>query len=133
MNAWLQRVVASAISVAIMCTLLGGAVLGLAVTREASAAPLGALATVSLETLPPQVRETLRLIRAGGPFPYARDGVSFGNFEKRLPIERPHFYREYTVPTPGARDRGARRVIAGREGEFFYTDDHYSTFRRIIE
>ncbi len=130
---WLQRTGACAVSVAIVCTLLAGAMLGLGVSRNVDAAPLDAIATVSLETLPPQVRETIRLIRAGGPFPYARDGISFGNFEKRLPVERPHFYREYTVPTPGARDRGARRVIAGREGEFFYTDDHYSTFRRIIE
>ncbi len=127
MSAWRARLLAAFTSIVMV---LGTACVPV---QSADAAPLQAIASVSVEALPPQVRETLRLIHAGGPFPYARDGVSFGNFERRLPIEKPHFYREYTVPTPGARDRGARRVIAGREGEFFYTDDHYSTFRRILE
>ncbi len=83
--------------------------------------------------LPPEARVTLRLIAAGGPFPYKRDGVVFGNREHRLP-ERPRgYYHEYTVPTPGARDRGARRIIAGASREYFYTDDHYRSFRRIRE
>jgi ribonuclease T1 len=90
-------------------------------------------ADVAPGELPPQARATVALIRAGGPFPYARDGAVFGNREGHLP-KRPRGYsREYTVPTPGAVDRGARRIVAGRAGELYYTDDHYRTFRRIIE
>jgi ribonuclease T1 len=90
-------------------------------------------AEASVGELPREARETLRLIDAGGPFPYRRDGVVFANREHRLP-ERPRgYYHEYTVPTPGAHDRGARRIIAGRERERYFTDDHYRTFRRIRE
>lgn len=96
----------------------------------------------SLADLPPETRQTLRLIQRGGPFPYPRkDGSTFGNFEKRLPPQARGYYREYTVPTPGSRDRGARRIIAGSgrsgdvasSGEYYYTDDHYRSFRRIRE
>lgn len=83
--------------------------------------------------LPAEARATLALIRAGGPYPYARDGAPFGNREGHLPKRPRGYYREYTVPTPGARDRGARRIVAGRAGERYYTDDHYRSFRRIIE
>ncbi len=92
--------------------------------------------------LPPEAQRTLRLIQRGGPFPYPRkDGSSFGNFEKRLPVQVRGYYREYTVPTPGSRDRGPRRIVAGEgrngdvatSGEYYYTDDHYRTFRRIRE
>ena len=83
--------------------------------------------------LPPEARATVSLIRAGGPFPYSRDGAVFGNREGRLPKRPRGYYREYTVPTPGARDRAARRIVAGRAGELYYTDDHYRTLRRIIE
>lgn len=78
-----------------------------------------------------QVIATLRLIDAGGPFPFSRDGIVFGNFEGRLPQMRRGYYHEYTVPTPGARTRGARRIIAGDRGERYYTRDHYRTFVRI--
>jgi ribonuclease T1 len=89
--------------------------------------------SIAVGDLPPEARETLRLIAAGGPFPYRRDGAVFGNREKHLPA-RPHgYYHEYTVPTPGASDRGARRIIAGAVRERYYTDDHYRTFRRIRE
>jgi len=96
--------------------------------------------SVSLAELPPEARHTLDLIQRGGPFPYPhKDGSTFGNFEKRLPRQARGYYREYTVPTPGSRDRGARRLIAGRghtgnvttSGEYYYTDDHYRSFRRI--
>jgi len=86
---------------------------------------------VSVAALPPQARATLARISAGGPFPYDRDGAVFGNREARLPKRERGYYREYTVKTPGARDRGARRIVAGRGGEYYYTDDHYRTFRRI--
>jgi ribonuclease T1 len=88
---------------------------------------------VQITKLPREAQSTLRLIKSNGPFPYQRDGSIFGNFEGRLPKKPRGYYKEYTVPTPGARDRGARRIIAGRDGEYFYTNDHYSTFRRIVE
>ncbi|MDD5248814.1 MAG: ribonuclease domain-containing protein [Rhodocyclaceae bacterium] len=89
--------------------------------------------SIAVGDLPPQARETLRLIESGGPFPYRRDGVVFGNRERRLPMAPRGYYHEYTVPTPGAGDRGARRIIAGAAHERYYTDDHYRTFRRIRE
>jgi ribonuclease T1 len=99
----------------------------------AVAAPAGphGLATVKVSQLPPEARHTLTLIDAGGPFPYRQDGVVFGNREGVLPAERSGYYREYTVPTPGSKDRGARRIVTGRGGERYYTDDHYRTFREI--
>lgn len=81
--------------------------------------------------LPPEALETLALIRAGGPFPYDKDGTEFRNREGRLPDRGRGHYREYTVPTPGASTRGARRIVTGADGEFFYTDDHYETFRAL--
>lgn len=97
--------------------------------REAGS---GALPTVSAAQLPAQARETLRLIDLGGPFPYVKDGAVFGNRERLLPRQPYGYYREYTVPTPGARDRGARRIIGGRDGDRYYTEDHYRSFRRIV-
>jgi len=90
-------------------------------------------AEVPIARLPPEARETVALIKAGGPFPYQRDGAVFGNREGLLPKRELGYYREYTVKTPGAKDRGARRIVAGRGGEFYYTADHYRSFRRIIE
>ena len=88
---------------------------------------------VTVAELPPEARETLRLIDAGGPFPYRRDGISFQNRERRLPEQPRGYYREYTVPTPGSRDRGARRIVSGDKPPtvFYYTADHYKSFRRI--
>lgn len=88
---------------------------------------------IELSELPPEARETVFLIRRGGPFPYERDGAVFGNFERALPIRERGYYREYTVATPGVRHRGGRRIVAGRGGDFYYTDDHYRTFKRIRE
>ena len=96
---------------------------------------------VAVTDLPPAARDTLSLIRRGGPFPYRTDGSVFANREGRLPARAHGYYREYTVPTPGSRDRGARRIVAGRgsqdsvanSGEYYYTDDHYESFRRIRE
>ena len=86
---------------------------------------------VSVADLPREARQTLALIKEGGPFPYERDGIVFGNFEERLPLQPRGYYREYTVKSPWRRDRGPRRIIAGERGEYFYTEDHYRTFRRI--
>jgi ribonuclease T1 len=83
--------------------------------------------------LPPEARQTLEQVKAGGPFSYPSDGRTFNNREAQLPKRERGYYREFTVPTPGARDRGARRIVAGRGGEFYYTEDHYRTFKRIIE
>jgi ribonuclease T1 len=89
------------------------------------------LAAWGFPDLPPEARETLARIEAGGPFPYKQDGRVFHNREGLLPKRPRGYYREYTVKTPGARDRGARRIVAGREGEYYYTEDHYRSFRRI--
>jgi ribonuclease T1 len=86
---------------------------------------------VSLQALPDEARQTVVLIRSNGPFPYQRDGAVFANREGRLPKQERGYYREYTVRTPGASDRGARRIVAGKRGELFYTQDHYRSFMRI--
>ena len=83
------------------------------------------------KNIPGEARETLKLIEQGGPFPYDRDGIVFQNREEHLPKRKRGYYLEYTVRTPGNRDRGARRIIAGLNGERYYTDDHYNSFRRI--
>lgn len=90
------------------------------------------LPTIRANLLPREAQETLRLIDRGGPFPYRQDGVTFQNRERLLPRQPEGYYREYTVETPGSPDRGARRIVAGEGGEFYYTDDHYDSFKRII-
>ncbi|AOR35464.1 ribonuclease N [Streptomyces fodineus] len=90
------------------------------------------MGTVRQAQLPAEARRTLGLIDKGGPFPYAKDGVVFGNFEGRLPRHQRGYYREYTVRTPGSRDRGARRIVTGQGGEIYYTDDHYNSFRAVL-
>jgi ribonuclease T1 len=105
-------------------------VIGLASARSSAteAAPV-----VRAGDLPREARETLVLIKKGGPFPYPRDGVAFANREGRLPHAARGTYREYTVPTPGHRDRGARRIIAAGTSQFWYSTDHYRSFRQIVE
>lgn len=90
---------------------------------------------IAIGNLPPEARQTLVLIKQGGPFPHERDGVVFGNFEKHLPPASRGYYHEYTVRTPGEKSRGARRIVAGGQppGVFYYTDDHYRSFSRIQE
>ena len=88
---------------------------------------------IGAANLPGEARYTLQLIKRGGPFPYAKDGTVFGNREGMLPAAPRGYYREYTVKTPGERDRGARRIIVGKNEEYYYTDDHYRSFRRIRE
>lgn len=95
------------------------------------------LPQIAATDLPKEARETLRAIRQGGPFPYERDGVRFGNREKLLPAMPRDYYREYTVRTPGARNRGARRIVCGGPPAApvacYYTQDHYQSFARIRE
>ena len=83
--------------------------------------------------LPPEAIDTLQRITHGGPFEHRQDGATFQNRERRLPPQPRGYYREYTVETPGSRDRGARRIIAGGDPptEYFYSDDHYRSFRRF--
>jgi ribonuclease T1 len=90
------------------------------------------MATVPASRLPAEARSTLALIDRGGPFPYAQDGAVFGNLEGHLPRHRRGYYHEYTVKTPGSRDRGARRLVTGQGGEIYYTDDHYDSFRAVL-
>lgn len=110
--------------------------------HNAFAREVSRIEAVRLADLPPEAHHTLTLIKRGGPFPFPRkDGSTFGNFEQRLPAQPRGYYREYTVPTPGSRDRGARRIVAGSgrngnvatSGEYYYTHDHYRSFRRILE
>ena len=99
--------------------------------------PGSGAATVRLAELPRQGRETYELIRSGGPFPYEKDGTVFGNRERLLPAAPRGYWREYTVRTPGSRDRGARRIVCGdqprRPDACYYTADHYASFRQIVE
>jgi len=90
-------------------------------------------ATITVAELPSEARATLQLIKQNGPFPYPRDGLVFKNFEQRLPEQARGYYREYTVPTPGLRHRGARRIVCGILPECYYSSDHYRTFKRIRE
>ncbi len=96
----------------------------------------GAAAEVSLSSLPSEAKRTHQLVLSGGPFPYEKDGSVFGNRERQLPVMARGYYREYTVKTPGSRDRGARRIVCGgkpptQPESCFYTADHYASFRRI--
>ncbi len=132
----------TALRLALWLLLSAALALGSACAREdpaATARPSHAVAEVALDSLPVEARQTLALIRQGGPFPYRKDGTAFHNREQLLPPRPRGYYTEYTVPTPGSRDRGARRIVAGRgsagnpatSGEYYYTDDHYRSFRRI--
>ena len=99
--------------------------------------PAPEIGTVALAGLPPQAKDTEALIRSGGPFRHDKDGSVFGNREHRLPVESRGYYREYTVTTPGAADRGARRIVCGGHKSSapeacYYTADHYTSFRRIV-
>jgi len=91
--------------------------------------------TIRLTDLPPEAQQTIGAIRQGGPFPYQKDGSVFGNYEKVLPQQKRGYYREFTVKTPHARNRGARRIITGGQPprEYYYTADHYRSFQRVIE
>ena len=93
----------------------------------------GTIGEITLSTLPREAQTTLQAIKRGGPFAFERDGVVFGNYERRLPPRSRGYYHEYTVPTPGTKNRGARRIVSGGGGEYYYSDDHYRTFKRIRE
>jgi len=112
--------------------------LGIALLAWCIAALAFSVGSIRFADLPHEAKEVIALIRAGGPFPYERDGSVFGNREGLLPKLARGQYREYTVRTPGVRDRGARRIVTGSRGgqgqlQFYYSDDHYRTFRRVLE
>jgi ribonuclease T1 len=124
---------------------LTSALLALAITGAPQAQARGLMdgwgpdsaAAVRVTELPRQGQATYGLIRQGGPFPHDKDGTVFGNRERQLPAERRGYYREYTVHTPGSRDRGARRIVCGGPPRAphacYYTADHYASFRKIVE
>jgi ribonuclease T1 len=133
---WLARSGVSAALSALLLTGLAGSAQAKEAPSNGTSTTTPALAEISLSELPVQAQETHRLVHAGGPFPYAKDGVVFGNRERLLPRKARGFYREYTVKTPGARNRGARRLVCGglpptAPEVCFYTDDHYASFKRI--
>lgn len=125
----------AAIKFALTSCLIAVAVGGPAWTSART--PPAQVAVVQLSELPAQGRETYERIRQGGPFPFDKDGSVFGNRERLLPLDRRGYYREYTVRTPGARDRGARRIVCGgpktAPHACYYTADHYASFRKIVE
>lgn len=100
-------------------------------TADPALKPSG-MATIAESALPGEARDVIRRIDVGGPFEYRQDGVTFENRERLLPAEPSGYYREYTVTTPGAPDRGARRLILGREGQLYYTPDHYRSFFWVV-
>ena len=133
---WLRRALHNWVAAVAVASGLatGSMVCSVAAARgsEVATAP----AEVSLATLPAEARATHRRVLTGGPFPFDKDGIAFGNRERQLPPKARGYYREYTVRTPGARDRGARRLVCGgipptQPEACFYTDDHYASFRRI--
>ncbi len=123
------------------CSLLATGFMALALTTAPQAhakgpAPEAIASSIALADLPKQGRETYALILAGGPFAYDKDGTVFGNREKQLPAQKRGFYREYTVKTPYARNRGAKRIVCGgsqpaKPEVCYYTEDHYASFKRI--
>lgn len=126
-----------ALAIAMAALLVSHSVAG-ARGSAAETTPDAALPTVALAALPAEARQTDELIRKGGPFAYAKDGSVFGNREKILPPKQRGYYREYTVKTPGARDRGARRIVCGGSrptlpDSCYYTGDHYASFVRIAQ
>ncbi len=117
-------------------TVVLGALL-LAPLAQAREFPNDGLPTIELKAMPRQAQHTHALILAGGPFPYSKDGTVFGNRERLLPRKARGHYREYTVKTPGARNRGARRLVCGGQPPTqpeacYYTEDHYASFRRVL-
>ena len=130
----------AAVKFALTSFLLAVAVAGPGLVQARTQAdPLAASnsAAIQVAALPPQGRQTYEAIRRGGPFPHDKDGMVFGNRERLLPGQPRGYYREYTVATPGSRDRGARRIVCGgptrTPDACYYTADHYASFRKIVE
>ena len=130
----------AAVLLAFVVTLLGGLGLSAPASAASTPAPLAQVqvaaecgdtsgfTTTPLADLPPEATTTYDLIATDGPYPYPQDGTVFQNREGLLPDCAEGYYHEYTVETPGSDDRGARRIVTGDAGEFFYTEDHYESF-----
>lgn len=110
-----------------------GATTGSSQGLQAAQAGQVGVPVVAVADLSPEARDTLRAIKQGGPLAFKRDGAVFNNFEKVLPKRQHGYYHEYTVITPGMNNRGVRRIISGQNNEYYYTADHYQTFKRILE
>ena len=134
---WRVRLVGGlALAAALLTTL--GTVMVQARAPSSSLLPGSSVASVALTGLPPQGQDVMKQIRQGGPFRYEKDGTVFGNRERQLPSQKRGYYREYTVPSPGLSHRGARRIVCGGQkprapDACFYTEDHYSSFRLIVQ
>jgi ribonuclease T1 len=133
---WRNRWGAGGRTAALALLALSGAWAG--VVAQAKTSAPAALQTVARAELPAQAKTMMTLIEQGGPFKYDKDGTVFGNREKILPARQRGYYREYTVKTPGERSRGARRIVCGGQqprapDACFYTDDHYGSFRQIVQ
>lgn len=134
----LRKVAARTSRFLLVCLMSAAALSGTNLVHSREAPAISAQATISLAELPAQGRQTYQLILSGGPFPFEKDGVVFGNRERILPHQPRGYYREYTVRTPGSRDRGARRIVCGGRQitapeACYYSQDHYASFRRIVE
>jgi len=135
-NGWGRRQVARMAGLLVLATSLSGLIPSVVQAKGAdSPASVG---TIAAAQLPPQGRDMMTLIYQGGPFRHDKDGVVFGNRERLLPANRRGYYREYTVRTPNERSRGARRIVCGglkptAPDACYYTDDHYASFRRIVQ
>jgi len=136
---WGARRAANALVAVVMAGGLGTVwVQARAPATPATTLPGSAVASLAVSSLPVQGQQVMQQIRDGGPFRYEKDGTVFGNRERRLPGEKRGFYREYTVPTPGLSHRGARRIVCGglkprAPDACYYTEDHYTSFRLIVE
>ena len=121
----------------IVVSLCGSVVPGAFARDIATPSTDQAQGTIAVTQLPREAVNTLNLIAAGGPYPYEKDGIVFGNRERLLSPHKRGYYHEYTVPTPRARNRGARRIVCGgplrRTDNCYYSDDHYTSFKRIVE
>ena len=129
------RIIA-AVVIAMLVITLAASLFGCAAEKPSAADsldPESGLKVVAVTDLPREAQDTLKLIDQGGPYAYSRDGVVFGNLEKILPKHDRGHYHEFTVKTPGEKDRGARRIVTGNAGERYYTDAHYESFRKIAE
>ncbi len=120
-----------AVGIVLLLWLVAGVCRDRSRRRRVAIDPVSGLPAIGVDALPPEAAETLALIETDGPFPYRQDGAVFQNREGLLPQRPAGHYREYTVETPGSDDRGARRIVAGADGERYYTDDHYDSFRWI--
>jgi ribonuclease T1 len=125
---WTRQAIALTLAAATIVTTIA---LGTGIPAVEARTAVASIPVIAQTKLPREAQQTISLIQQGGPFPFPqKDGTVFGNFEQRLPKNARGYYREYTVPTPGVRHRGARRIVTGGP-EYYYTGDHYKSFSRV--